>query len=239
MPNRPFSAARGLVARFTRLDECGTPQSGPCGTVVTKGFISVAAAPNILQGEEVQQRLADGSFCVNDRDAPVLSRFDLTEQFCVAEPEAFELTTGSPIWPNHDGSDSIGFTEGEDPHEQVYALEVWQAVKGTNACGGDPDCGPLAHQQWVYHLFPRVVNGIISGTATINSGLITWEMTAETRGNPNWGVGPYDVECSDGLDPCTPGPLNAALASDVHRLVTLTGIAPPDPDALCGCQTLP
>ena len=303
MADKPFSLVQGEVMRLTRVDNCGTPIPGACGTIVTDGFVSVGMTRESDEGEEFQATKANGRKCIDQRARPRLRWFNVEINFCVADPEAIEMMTGSQLWEDFAGTDSIGWVDDDDTHDDAnFALEVWSNVAGATACGGDAECGPDADEQWGYLLLPLVTNGMMSDT-TVENGPLSWVITGQTRANANWGDGPYNVQTgtdvvTDGVttitDPTVTSATAAFTAADVgstitgagipalatilsinsptsveisanatatatgvtltiggrpdgltasfpakgHRLVTLTNIAPPDPEDTCGCIEL-
>ena len=67
------------VARLIKLDVCGNPVTGAqSAVVVTDGFVSINPSPQYLDGEEHQQRKANGELCVYQKDPSELTRVDIT-----------------------------------------------------------------------------------------------------------------------------------------------------------------
>jgi hypothetical protein len=74
---------KGTHLRIVALDTCGVPVTGASGLVaVSRGFISVAMAPDYEDGEEFFERNASGQACVNQKDDPTLKRLGLTIDWC-------------------------------------------------------------------------------------------------------------------------------------------------------------
>lgn len=232
MASNCFASLKGLAMRATRVDGCGQILSGANASVVSCGFVSIGMTPNIEDGEEFTQKLANGDLCISEKDASILKFLDLTMAFCEVDPELYELMTGNRVITDGfvGSQESIGFTLGESLNTGGFALEVWTKIAGTAGCGG-----PTAAYQWVYWLLPNVVNATIGGDLTIENGPMTFTITANTATNPEWLHGPYDV--FDGPDAgTTAGRLPAAVGEDEHLFVMQTDVAPPA--CACGYQTV-
>ncbi len=213
--------------RATALDECGVPF--PAGTenayAVTKGFISVAVEVDVEDGDEFIVKNADGDLCINDRSNDNIKRLNLTMEFCQVDPGMFYLITGMELELD-ENADVAGFRLKEGSADNNFALEVWSGVNNA-ACvaGQDPVTG--------YNLFPFVTNGILQ-SYTIENDAATFEITAWTKGQSGWGVGPYNVIRNTVGDP---SPLLVAIDSTTHLVLRRTSLAPPA--EACGAYPMP
>lgn len=233
MASHCYASIKGLAMRATRLDGCGNILSGSNASVVSCGFVSIQASANIEEGEEFTQKLANGDLCVSEKDQSVLKFLDLTFNFCEVDPELYELITGNRVvsagGTGTGSNDSIGFTLSEDISEDHgFALEVWTRIAGTGGCGA------AASYEWIYWLMPNVVNGTLGGDITIENGPMTFTLSANTKTNPNWLMGPYNVFQKPGAGAA--GKLPSIVASDEHLYVMQTNVEPPA--CACGYQTL-
>lgn len=220
------SYIQGIRLRATRLDECGAPEAGPCGFVVSDGFVNIELSNNETSPTEISQVLASGARCYYLQTPKLLNNVQATIEFCQVDPELFELMTGSPLVLDDEGV-AHGFTTDSDAYAiGNVALEVWTNL-ARNAClvsGG---------RRWGYYLMPWLYQGSV-GKPTIENGAVNFTINeAVTRDGNAWGVGPYDIQL-DAAD--NPSPLFVPLPSTVHDLVYKVNLAPPD--ALCGCQEL-
>lgn len=221
---------QGTRMRATRIDGCGRPVGGADAQVVTKGFISVSIKDNVENGDEFKVKLADGSFCINQRSKPNLNWIELGITMCQVSPELYELLTGSPLvyddatpTPN-----AVGFgRDGSDYATASFALELWTNLGRSNAqaCTGDA-------VRYGYLLLPWIVEGSI-GDLTVENGPISFVINAITSPGNDWGVGPYDVIVDRFGDP---SPLLAPIPADRHLHLQMTDMAPPAP--VCGYQEL-
>jgi hypothetical protein len=106
-----------------------------------------------------------------------------------------------------DAGTVIGFDSGTTLRATSFALEVWSKLDGASAkpraLGGFdttpfdmpvPNAGGCRDgRRWGYSLFPFLRGGRLSGFKFAN-GLVSFNLIgAQTRRNPGWGVGPYDL----------------------------------------------
>lgn len=221
--------ARGRRMRLTRTDECGVPQTGPTGQLVTDGFVSVANAPNISDPEEINQPNANGDPCIDDQGNPIFRWIDLTMIFCQVDPDAFNIITGNPLVLNDAATpESVGFrVDSEVTGTAHFGLEIWSGTTGPAAC-------ETGTAQFGYWLYPHVLQARV-GEWTVENGALTMTLTARTAGGTGWGVGPYDVRNSVGATP-GPAPLLTPIGSSEHLHFEVVDLAPPA--AACGAQAL-
>lgn len=215
---------KGTHLRLVKVDACGVPVTGATSlVVVTKGFIQVVMDPQYEDGEEFFERNADGEACVNQKDAPVLKRMQLTVDFCEVDPVAAAyalsarlLDTASPA------TTGTGFAVGEGQPINRFSMEVWQRVAGSGACD------PTGAQRFIYNAWPNVGN-VQVGSYTVENGRSTLQFIGETgAASTLWGNGP-----GTGTSWL---PTNAVVASTDHWLWNITTVALPT--AQCGPQTL-
>lgn len=216
----------GLIMRATRLDECGNPVEGPCSTVTTDGFITVAMSDDLTDAEAITRQNAAGRNCYFEQSDPQLNFIGVTLTLCSVDPDFFEITTGSPLILNGTG-DTVGFATDTETYAQAnFALEVWTKLARTVAC---PTGAASEHG---YLLLPWVA-GAAQGDVEISNDGIDFTIAGSTRNGTSWGVGPYDVVLDEmGVA----GPLLSPLTATTHRIMQLTQVQPPE--AVCGCQPL-
>ena len=215
------SPIKARVMRIIRLNECGVPVSGTGSLIVSKGFVSIEAAPEYEDGEEFLIKNANGETCVNEKDANTLKRVGLTMNFCQVDPDMVAivagervLTTGSPT------ATGTGVAFGEGLLTARFSLEVWQPLAGQGACGASGN--PL----FIYWAFPNVGNAKI-GNFTFENAPLTFQMTADTKAAAaQWGDGPT-----------APSYLPGALQTDEHFAFNISDVAPPTPTG-CGATSL-
>lgn len=214
--------------RVVRVDSCGIPVTGTGSmVVVTKGFVQVQAEPQYEDGEEFFERTADGTPCVNQKDDPVLKRFQLTIDFCEVNTTMFAfMASARELTTNGAGVTGSGFAFGEGQPTNRYSLEVWQRVAGSGACDAS------GAQRYIYNAFPNVGASKI-GSYTIENGRSTFQVQSETQGASATAVVGWLNGPGSGASYLPAG--ENALSTD-HWLFNVTTTAPPTP--ACNPTTL-
>lgn len=215
---------KGRVFRMVKVDTCGVPVTGASSLVVaTRSFVQVQMAPQYEDGVEFFERAADGSTCVNQKDASTLKRMQLTVDFCAVDPDAVaymlsarELATTAPV-------SGYGFALSEGAPTNRFSLEVWQEVAGSGACDAS------GAQRYVYNAWPNVGNAQL-GQYTIENGVSTLQIVAETQAASSlWGDGP-------GTATWLPASGSNNVVGTEHWIWNITTTAPPA--AQCGTVAL-
>lgn len=215
------TAIKGRMMRVIKLDTCGNPVTGASSAmVVSNGFISIKPSPVYEDGVEYLKRLADGSFCVNQKDSGQLKRIKLEVVMCTLDPDLMTVTTGARLLSN--GATGTGAAWSElSPVTNRFSLEVWQDVSGRAACD------PSGLQQRVYWPFPNLSNAQLQDW-TFENDALEFKFTAETQAvGSRWGTG-------TGWGTSWLG-TNSLITGD-HFGYNVTTNAPPT--AVCGAQTL-
>lgn len=217
--------AEGEVVRITRVDNCGAPEAGADNAVASECWASVEMAPNVNEGTDIEMLNMRGQTCGFKRACPDFRGFDITATFWEASPEQIEILTGNPVYFDYNG-DPIGWDDAQVACQSGFGLELWQSVLSEECEGGnDPS---------FYWLLPWLSNGVL-GNVTVNNEGLSFTLTASTRANSQWALGPWDVQAQDVAN--TAGPLLTPLGSTTHRRSFLTTIAPPT--VTCGYIEVP
>lgn len=214
------SAIQARVARLVKLDVCGNPVTGASSAVVTTdGFISIEPAPQYLDGEEHQQRKANGALCLYRKDPSELTRVELTIKWCVMDPDAIVIVTGERLLLSG-GVTGSGVAFGEGQLTAHFSLEVWQPVVGAG------DCDPSGLQRFIYWAFFNVTNTKVDSWSLQNGNLEFTTKSETQHAGVLWGDGPGSV-----------GPwFTGTAATDEHFLYNVTTVLPPT--ATCGAVLL-
>jgi hypothetical protein len=224
----PFKVPR---VRVTRLNACGEAVTGDCSQVVTDGIISIEMTKNYEDREEFFVKNGDGLFCVRETNPPILKWMDLTFTFCNVDPDIVNIMAAEPLYTSDDAAATkIGWSTDENSVVNVnFAFEGWTRLSGAGViCTGGIEYG--------YVLFPWVVEGTI-GDMTFENGVMNFTVTARTRSNSLWGVGPYNVDLSDAAGTLDQEiPMLTPITSTQHHRMFITRLAPPA--ASCGCAAL-
>lgn len=223
------SYLQGLVIRATRLDECGLPDYGACGTVVSEGFINIELENNETDAEEISQTLASGRRCYYVETPKLLNNVQATIELCEVDPELFEIMTGAPlVLDDAVTPEAQGFTTDSASYGVAnVALELWMNLASGGCVAGD------FPRRWGYYLMPWLYQGTV-GKPTVENGAVNFTISeARTRDGNQWGVGPYNIQRTAGG---VLSPLFAPITSTTHDLLYKVNVAPPT--ATCGCTAL-
>lgn len=218
---------RGEVMRITKLDACGTPVVGAKSRLVTDGFVSIEGTAEIEPPQEYKLKGGNDKFIFNSRGKPLLKWMNLTINFARVNPDAYNLTTGSPLEMNDAATpEAVGFRLREGVSAD-FALEVWTSLEGQPCVG---------QQSYGYMLLPWVCDSM-PGDYTLQNDVITFPLKmSRTKNNSQWGVGPYNVV--NKLTGVTgPAPLLVPIDPKDHQVFELTTLAPPAVTA--GAVSLP
>jgi hypothetical protein len=215
--------------RATLLDVCRAVDPGPCSTIVSDGFVSIAITANIDEGTAVEQKNARGNLCINRPARPKIKNYSVTVNFCGVDPDMYAMFSGQDVVLDANG-DAIGFNVDveKDTSQAHVALEAWSEIPGSVCSTGVTGADGV----WGYTLLPALQNGVV-GDFTIEDGAVNFSVSGMVTVNNAWDVGPYDVML-DGTG--TPGPLLEAMTPGSHLRVFRTEVAPPD--VACGCIEL-
>lgn len=214
--------------RVVRLDACGIPVTGATSMVVTtKGFVQVQSEPQYEDGEEFFERTADGTVCVNQKDDPVLKRFQLTIDFCEVNTTMFAfMASARELTVSGAGATGTGFAFAEGSPSNRYSLEIWQKVAGSGACDAS------GAQRYIYNAFPNCGASKL-GNYTVENGRSTFQLMSETQPGSTTAVTGWN----NGPGSSTSWlPTGETLGSLEHWLFNVTTTAPPT--AACNPSTL-
>lgn len=174
------SPIQARVMRLIKLDTCGNPVTGASSSVVVSdGFVSIAPSPQYLDGEEHQQRKANGALCVYQKDPSELTRVDTTINWCVLDPDAIVVITGERLLTTN-AVTGTGVAFGEGQLTARFSLEVWQPIVGAAACSAS------GQQQYVYWAFMNEGNSKVQDF-TFENAVFQFTTLSETKAaGPLW-----------------------------------------------------
>lgn len=237
---RCFTPFKVKKVRFTLLDVCGAPVTSTCSTITTDGIITIEQTATYEDREEFYVKNADGKFCVQETNPPILKWIQNTITLCNVDPEVVAFTLGGSIVVDDDDTPSaaaIGNTwKSNDASLVNFGFEAWTGVTNVApSTGGDAVTCPA--QLYGYMVWPWNVEGTM-GDITYENGAATLQIISRTKVGSNWGTGPYNVLQSRATATLgIPTPLLTPIGVDEHRR-SLTTFEPP-PIAGCGCTDLP
>lgn len=218
MPTVHFTPILGKRIRVTQLGSGGqVPASATADSfLATDGFIRVNISAEVEDGTEIITKKADGTYCVNEKQANSLKRLNLEIEFCGVNPALLGLVSNAEGYNDYAG-DVAGITIAEGPIEKKFALELWTGLDSSTVPGAGEEASG-------YLLLPYINAGIIGDLAADGENALSVSMTgAYTKGGNSWGVGPYDVLYDTGIA----SPLPTALDALDHLLLVQTMLAPP------------
>lgn len=231
-----FGVVKGKLARFTLVDSCGLPIPGPRSRVITKGFVTVTASPQMREREELEQTNADGGVCVADTTDPERKYWNVSVNLCKVNTCLYNMLTGWEVVTGWDGKD-IGFSDRKTvPQDRGVAIEVWTGVGTDDECEEPDDDSILAGaaagvSKYGYLLIPAVRGWGLGADLEIGAQVSTFTLSGRTNAGTRWGRGPYNVVATDADN--TPGRMLAPIKRDQHLRMFETTVAPPQPASDC------
>lgn len=168
------SSVQGTKLRITRLLLDGSIDN-TFPVLVTDGFMTASFSPQFEDGDEINEKAANGAVCVTWKADDTLTRLDFSLSLCSPDPEIASLIAGGNLVRDEDG-EVVGYTSvpaGAVVGNPV-AVEIWSYAN----VGGKPAAGkPYWH--WV---FPYV-KVRYDGDREFSNGLLSNEFTGQALGN--------------------------------------------------------
>lgn len=91
------ASVQGVCIRATRLAADGQPATGPYASYVMEAFVRMTITPEYDDGDEIQEKGANGLLCVYYKAHDVLKRVVSEIAICEPDPEMTELLTGGTL----------------------------------------------------------------------------------------------------------------------------------------------
>jgi len=234
-----YGIVKGKRLRATLVDSCGMPIQGPRSRIVTSGFVTVTASPQMREAQDLESTNADGAVCVSDRTRAERKWWNVTLELCKVNTDLYNMLMDWELVLGHDG-EAIGFSDKKDqPDNRGVAIEIWTGVGSEDECDEIPDdddiliagaTGSVA--KYGYVLFGVVKEFALAGDLQIGAQVSTFSLAGRTGSPTRWGRGPYNVVATDSSN--TPGRLLAPIKPGQHLRTFETTIPPPDPtDGAC------
>lgn len=224
------SVVRAPALRVTRLDACGVLVESACSSATSSGFVEIALTKVLQERQDALQLTANGDICADVPKAPILRWYEANVQFCRLDPELLNIMTADPLVLN-DALEPVAVgwdTNVGDIELSNFGLEFWVGTEDESCDDGNVTYG--------YGLLPWMRQGYLTDV-TFNNGVVTWTVNAITRGNAQWGTGPYNVLVNEtGANAGLPGPMLTAIGSTTHKRFFWTELPPPA--VSCGCTSV-
>jgi len=232
MATKCYAQVRGSVIRVTALDACGSPDPGTSMVAVSKRVSTITVDEVSEEGTNIRERNFADELCIVDDAYTQIIGYTVDAALCGVDPDLISLFTGQPVVENAEG-DVVGFdaNTGIDLDSFGFAIEIWSRIAGGA-------CEPGGARPWGYTVFPFLKGGRLGGFSFENGAVQFTIQGAQTRDGNGWGVGPFDVDLTTGVDPgpFTAGPLLTALDPNTHFRNILVTVDPPT--AACGSVVL-
>jgi len=181
------SSVQGTWIRVTRLTEGGDIDTNH-PVLNTNGYITASFSPQFEEGDEINEKAADGSVCVTWKADDSLTRLDFALSLCSPDPEIAATLAGGCVVKD-DADEIIGYTSvaiGATVGNPV-AIEIWSIA--------NIDGKPAADKPYWHWVFPYV-KVRYDGDREFTNGLLANEFSGRALGN--------EALTADGLQPGEP-----------------------------------
>lgn len=183
------ASVQGVALRVTKLASNGRPLAGDNTCFVTNAFMSLSFTPEYTDGDEIEEKGADGSVCISYKMPDSLKNVTLNLAICNPDPELYEMLAGGEVIKATTAStgieigDVVGFrapSTGTVSEDRV-AIEVW-----SKAIVGGKLSSKLPYFHWV---FPSVKMRQ-AGDRVLENGAMANTFEGEGIGNADFAGGP-------------------------------------------------
>lgn len=97
MSNDYAASVQGVALRVVKLDADGTPLAGVKSGYVTNAFMSLGFTPEYTEGDEIEEKGANGEVCVYYKMPDTLKRVTFNLAICSPDPELTEILVGGTL----------------------------------------------------------------------------------------------------------------------------------------------
>jgi len=181
------SSINGTWLRVTKLTDAGAIDAG-YPVLNTKGFITASFSPQFEDGDEINDKAADGTVCVTWKNDDTLTRLDFALSVCSPDPEITAMLSGGAVVKD-DGDNIIGYSSMgiRDVVGSPLAIEIWSIA--------NIDGKPATDQPYWHWVFPYV-KVRYDGDREFGNGRLANEFSGRALGN--------DALVAAGLNPANP-----------------------------------
>lgn len=137
MPSDHASSVQGVAIVVSSLNPNGSVATGAKAAYASSAFMKFGFTPEYTEGDEVEEKGADGAVCVYYKSPDVLKRVTFSLTICDPSPEFTTILTGGTLLTGG-GSTVEGYAApevGQDSTPNGVGFEVWSRaiVKGKQA----------------------------------------------------------------------------------------------------------
>ncbi|AKJ72556.1 major tail protein [Gordonia phage GMA2] len=130
------ASVQGVAIVVSKLSASGAIIPGPKTAYASSAFMKFGFTPEYTEGDEIEEKGADGSVCVYYKSPDVLKRVTFSLSICDPSPEFTEILVGGSLLT--DGADTVGYGApeiGVDSIPNGIGFEVYSRaiVKGKPA----------------------------------------------------------------------------------------------------------
>lgn len=168
------SSVNGQWLRVTKLLDTGALAPG-YPVLNTNGFMTASFSPVFEDGDEINDKAADGSVCVTWKNDDTLTRLDFALSVCSPDPEVAVMLAGGGVVKDS-GNNIIGYssTMVGDVVGSPVAIELWSIA--------NIDGKPTADAPYWHWVFPYVKLRY-DGDREFSNGRLANEFSGRALGN--------------------------------------------------------
>ena len=180
------ASVQGVALRVTALGSNSAPAWGASSCFVTKAFMRLGFTPEYVEGDEVQEKRADGIVCVYYKMPDSLKRVGISLSICSPEPDLTKMLVGGSLLSAGTPAEVVGYAApaiGVDPNPYGCAIEVWsRAIVAGKPAAVNP------YWRWV---FPYA-QFKMTGERALENGMMANQFDGWGVGNAAFATGPDD-----------------------------------------------
>lgn len=176
------SAIQAVALRVTKLGPSGAPLVGVKNAYATSQFTRVSFTPEYSEGEEIEERGADGSVCVYYKMPDTLKRVNLEVAVCKPQPEIYEMLADGSLLTRT--TETVGWASplvGVEANPDGIAIEAWSRAI--------VDGRPAATNPYIRWVFPYAKTRM-EGERALENGNMAHSFSGWGLGNTAFGDGP-------------------------------------------------
>lgn len=150
----PYTPLQLSMLRVAKIDAAGDAVAGATSGYVTNSLIEAGLSIEIEEGTEIIKKAADGSICVNFKDADRIKRANVTLNLCKLDSELIYLLIGGDIFSDAGTTIGMKVPATNDTAPNGVCMELW-----TKAWDGSSQAAPSFNSSlpsYYHFVLPRV-----------------------------------------------------------------------------------